>query len=156
MLHTRIGRRLLGFAAAAALTTASVPAFAQGGPLAPPGPVDGRITLRATSIAAGVGYTWGDGTLYWHHHAYPFTVKGLSVADVGYAKVTAYGRVYKLHNLSDFSGIYGSAEGNVTVGNRGIGGQFLQNGNGVQIRVDQVSHGARLTGAADGVQLTLR
>jgi len=155
MRHIRIGRRFLAFAAAAALTTASFPALAQGGPLAPPGPVDGRITLRATSVAAGVGYTWGDGTLYWRHHAYPFTVKGLSVADVGYAKVTATGRVYNLHNLSEFSGIYGSAEGNVTVG-RGIGGQFLQNGNGVQIRIDQVSHGVRLTGAADGVQLTLR
>ncbi|HKM62758.1 MAG TPA: hypothetical protein VJY39_09740 [Acidisphaera sp.] len=140
--------------AAVALCMAGGPALAQG-PLSPPGPVDGTLTMTARSIAAGVGYTWGDGVLYWHHHRYPFTVNGISVADVGYASVVSRGRVYNLHRLEDFNGTYGSAEGNATIVN-GIGGQFLQNGNGVQIRIDQVSHGARLTGAADGVQLTLR
>ena len=132
----------------------ATPALAQN-PIRPPGPVDATLTITAKSAAVGVGYTWGDGILVWHHHRYPFTVRGISVADVGYASVTGTGRVYRLHNLADFSGTYGSLEGNATLVN-GIGGQFLQNGNGVQIRIDQVSHGARLTGAADGVQLTLR
>ena len=136
----------LGLAAAPALAQTVVPT---------PGPQDGSITMTAKSLGVGAGYTWGNGTLHWHGHNYPFTVRGISLGDVGYATVYSHGRVYDLHKLSDFSGTYGSAEGNVTAGH-GIGGQFLQNANGVQIRIDQVSHGAQLIGAADGVQLTLR
>ena len=60
-----------------------------------------------------------------------------------------------MDHLSQFSGTYGGANGEATAGN-GIGGEFLTNGNGVQIRIDDVSKGARLTGSADGIQLTLR
>ncbi|MBV8157146.1 MAG: hypothetical protein JO278_05785 [Dyella sp.] len=146
-------RSFIAATAAVALCTAA-PVLAQNA-LAQPGPIDGTVTISARSVAVGVGYTWGDGILVWHHHTYPFMVRGVSVADVGFATVVGHGRVYNLHNLADFSGTYGSAEGNATIVN-GIGGQFLQNGRGVQIRIDQVSHGAKLTGAADGVQLTLR
>jgi hypothetical protein len=142
-------------AAAASVTIALFAGSAMAADPVPPGPVVGTVTISAKSVAVGVGYTWGAGTLYYRHHAYPFTVQGLSVADVGYSSIIGHGRVYNLHRLADFSGTYGSAEGNVTLVN-GIGGQFLQNGNGVQIRIDQVSHGAKLTGAADGVQMTLR
>ncbi len=130
------------------LAAASLPLAAQaadGGP----GPVVGRVTIVAKAAALGVGYTWGNGTLYFRHHTYHFTVKGVTVADVG------YGRVYKMDRLSQFSGTYAAATGEATLGN-GIGGQFLTNGNGVQIRVDEVSKGARLSGSADGIQLTLR
>ena len=146
-------QRNLVAAAAAALCVATVPALAAD-PL-PLGPIDGTVTISATSLAAGVEYTWGDGVLVWHGRQYPFTVTGISVVDVGYASIIGHGRVYNLHRVADFNGSYGSAEGNVTLV-AGIGGQFLQNGSGVQIRIDQVSRGAKLTGAADGVTLTLR
>lgn len=120
-----------------------------------PGPVVGRVTIVAKAAALGVGYTWGNGTLTYRHHTYHFTVKGISVADVGFARIVGHGRVYKMDHLSQFSGTYGGANGEATLGN-GIGGQFLTNANGVQIRIDDVSKGARLTGSADGIQLTLR
>ncbi len=148
-----ITKRVFAFAAAACLAGA-LPAAAQS-PASPPGPIDGRITIIARSANVGVGYTWGDGTLTFHGHRYPFTVKGVNVAAVGYSRVIGHGRVYNLHRLSQFSGTYGGANGEVTAG-QGIGGQFLQNGNGVQIRVDDVSRGAQLSGAADGIQLTLK
>lgn len=132
-------------------TLASPARAADGGP----GPVDGRVTIVAKAAALGVGYTWGNGTLVFHHHTYHFSVKGVTVADVGYARIVSQGRVYKLNRLSEFSGTYGGATGEATL-DKGIGGQFLTNGNGVQIRLDQVSRGARLTGSADGIQLTLR
>jgi hypothetical protein len=138
--------------AAAVLAATTLPALAQD-----PGvntPPDATIVLHAKAIAAGVGYTWGQGTLSFHGHHYPFSVKGISVADVGFARITGYGRVYHLTHARDFSGTYAAATGEATAGN-GIGGQILRNGNGVMIRVNQVTKGARLEGSADGIQLTL-
>ena len=48
-----------------------------------------------------------------------------------------------------------AATGEATAGN-GLSGQILQNANGVQIRIDNVTRGARLQGSADGIKLTLK
>ena len=141
------------FAASPALVPAAM-AQARHDPV-PPGPVSGTILLSAQGAAAGIGYTWGDGTLRYGGHTYHFSVNGVTVADVGYSRVTGRGRVYNLKRLQDFSGTYAAATGQATVGS-GIGGQILENGNGVQIRVDQTSRGARLEGSADGIKLTLK
>jgi hypothetical protein len=151
-------RRYAMFAAAALLSAgiAATPALAQSrkDPGAP-GPVDGTITMTAQGAAAGIGYTWGDGTLRFGGHSYPFTVQGVTIADVGYSKVVGHGRVYKLHRLQDFSGTYVASTGEATAG-KGIGGEILENSNGVQIRINDVTRGARLQGSADGIKLTLK
>ncbi len=147
--------RRLAIASACVALLATAPAFAQRRDPAAPGRVDGTITLSAKGAAVGVGYTWGDGILHFGGHSYPFTVNGVTIADVGFSRVSGRGRVYNLHKLQDFSGTYGGLTGQATAGN-GIGGQLLQNANGVQIRVDQVSRGARLQGSADGITLTLK
>lgn len=119
------------------------------------GPVSGTIAMSAKGAAVGVGYTWGDGTLRYGGRTYHFAVNGVTVADVGFSTVRGTGRVYNLKRLQDFSGTYAAATGEATAGS-GIGGQVLQNANGVQIRVDQVTRGARLQGSADGIRLTLK
>jgi len=53
----------------------------------------GRIAMEGTSIAAGVGVNWGDGTLRFHEQNYKFSVSGLSLVDVGIAKLNAVGEV---------------------------------------------------------------
>lgn len=145
-------RRLAGGLALAALAVA--PAFAAQDP-GHPGPVEGYVTIVAHSADLGVGYTWGDGTLRWHHRTYHFSVKGVNVAAVGYSTIVGHGRVYNLHRLGDFDGTYASSTGEATIVN-GIGGQALVNTNGVQLRIDNVTRGARLSGSADGIQLELR
>ena len=115
---------------------------------------NGTISLSATSAAVGVGYTWGSGVLHWNGHAYPFSVKGLNVAAVGYSKVTARGVVHHLTHLHDFDGTYGSSTGEATAG-RGVVGQALANTNGVEILINGTSKGAKLSGSVDGIQLTL-
>jgi hypothetical protein len=112
------------------------------------------LTLDAKAAAAGVGYTWGDGTLIYKGEKHRFGVKGITVADVGFSEIVGHGRVYHLNKLSDFSGTYAAATGEATVGT-GLGGQILQNDKGVMIRVDEITKGARLSGSADGIQLTL-
>ena len=116
---------------------------------------DGTITMRAKSADVGVGWTWGDGTLHWRGHSYPFTVKGLNVAAVGYSSVVAHGTVRNLKNLHDFDGTYASSTGEATAG-KGVAGQALVNGNGVRIGINGSTKGARLSGSADGIELTLR
>ena len=120
-----------------------------------PGRVDGTVVLTSHAVAVGIGYEWGSGVLHFHGHRYPFSVKGLSIADVGLARVQAHGRVYGLHNLADFSGTYAAVTGEATIG-QGEGGQFLQNSNGVELRLDQSTKGARLTGSGGGVDITLQ
>ncbi len=147
--------RRLAFTTLFTLAIASAPAMAAGGDPGRSGPASGTIDLVAKGAAVGVGYTWGDGVLRFGGRRYPFSVNGVTVADVGYSKVTGHGRVYNLKRAQDFSGTYVASTGEATVGS-GIGGQILRNSNGVEIRVDQVTRGARLQGSADGIKLTLK
>ncbi|GAC1344112.1 MAG: hypothetical protein NVSMB18_21140 [Acetobacteraceae bacterium] len=149
-----LSRRLM-LASACVAVLATGPAFAQRRDPGVSGAPSGTIALSARGAAVGVGYTWGNGTLTYGGRRYPFAVNGITIADVGFSRVTGRGRVYNLHRLQDFSGTYVAATGEATLGT-GIGGQVLRNGNGVQIRVDQVTRGARLQGSADGITLTLK
>ena len=115
---------------------------------------DATITFHAKSADVGVGWTWGNGYLHWHGHNYPFTVKGLNVAAVGYSTVDAHGVVHNLKNLHDFDGTYASSTGSVTV-NKGVEGEALVNSNGVQIDISGATKGARLSGSVDGIQVKL-
>ena len=150
----RLHRRLIIGTASLALLAAT-PALAQRRDPGVSGPPSGTITMVARGAAVGVGYTWGDGILRYGGRSYHFSVNGITVADVGYSKVSGSGRVYNLRRLQDFSGTYVAATGEATLVN-GIGGQVLKNGNGVEIRVDNITRGARLQGSADGITLTLK
>ena len=145
---------LLGgfFAAAFAASVPAVLAATQDPGVS--GPPDGTVTIVQKSADIGIGGTWGSGTLHWHGHSYPFTLKGGDVGAVGYSKTIGHGRVYNLKKLSDFDGTYAAANGAVTAGS-GVGGQALINGNDVSLRIDQKSSGGRLAGAAQGIQITL-
>lgn len=146
-------RTTLAIATAAGLLATS-PTWAQRDP-GVSGPVSGTITLAAKGAAVGVGYTWGDGILIYKGRKHPFAVNGITVADVGFSRITGHGRVYHLTKLQDFSGTYVAATGEATLGN-GLGGRVMQNANGVQIRIDEATKGARLQGSADGIKLTLK
>lgn len=118
------------------------------------GAPDGTVTIVSKSADLGVGASWGNGVLKYAGHRYNFSVKGVDVAAIGYSKVVGHGRVYNLKHLHDFNGTYAAANGEATVG-KGLGGEVLKNGNGVEIRIDDMTKGARLAGAAQGIELTL-
>jgi hypothetical protein len=63
------------------------------------------IELSGGSVAAGIGYTWGNGTLIFEGKKYPIKVQGLSVVHVGASDYTASGTVYNLKKLSDINGV---------------------------------------------------
>ncbi len=150
---TSVFRRAIPVLLASALAWAT-PAAAAQDPGAPGRP-SGTISLQAKAAAVGVGFTWGDGILTFHGHRYPFEVKGITIVDVGFSRLSGRGRVYNLKKVEDFSGIYAASTGEATLG-RGLAGQVLVNSAGVQLRIDNVTRGARLSGSADGIQLTLK
>jgi hypothetical protein len=58
----------------------------------------GYVWFSGGSFALGIGYTWGNGTLYYSEDQkqYKFKLSGVSVADLGGAGITAEGEVYNL------------------------------------------------------------
>src|SRR6202167_2972668 len=104
-------RKLLLSLFATVLVAAAATA-AEGAPSAPP-VAEGAIPsayvwLSGGSVAVGIGFTWGHGTLYYSKDQKQYKIKlsGVSVADVGGAGITAEGEVYNLASPADLSGDY--------------------------------------------------
>jgi hypothetical protein len=116
---------------------------------------DATLQLHSGAVAAGVGISWGDGTLTYKGKQYAVSVNGLSLGKVGITKVTASGNVYHLKNLRDFSGNYTSATADITLGG-GHSGVTMKNQNGVVVVVRATSKGVDLTIGASGVDLKLK
>jgi hypothetical protein len=110
----------------------------------------GKVSLESTSIAAGVGVSWGDGKLSFKGKEYPFSVEGLSLVDWGISKAQATGDVYNLTDVSKFGGTYVAAEAGLTLGG-GMGGMVLRNQNGVIMHLRSISRGAQLQLGTSGL-----
>jgi hypothetical protein len=106
--------------------------------------------MESTSIAAGVGVSWGDGKLNFKGKDYPFSIEGLSLVDWGISKVNATGDVYNLTDVSKFGGTYVAAEAGLTLAG-GMGGMVLRNQNGVIMHLRSVSQGAQLQLGTSGL-----
>jgi hypothetical protein len=120
----------------------------------PLGPASGTIEIESTSIAAGIGVSWGKGVLSVDGQEHPFSVSGLTVVDVGVSKVTATGRVWGLKELSQFDGTYYGVDVGVAVGG-GSGGLAMRNEHGVYIKLRAVQQGVKLSLASKGTTLEL-
>ncbi len=115
----------------------------------------GTVMLSTTSIAAGVGINWGTGTLTFEGKDYPFTVKGLSVMDLGISTASAEGKVFHLTKLSDFSGKYAAAEAAYAVG-KGKAGVTMKNTKGVVLNLRAATKGVQLTLGGKGLNIELQ
>src|SRR5580704_9844141 len=116
---------------------------------------DGTVRLSGGSVAAGIGYTWGHGELKTSDQAHRFSIKGVSVVDVGAAGFDATGNVYNLESLADFSGNYVAAGAGVAVIN-GVDAVYLKNEHGVVIKLVANTTGLKFNLSADGVRVTLQ
>ena len=138
-------------------------ALAAGGASSTPPPVaDGAIPsayvwLSGGSVAVGIGYTWGHGTLYYSkdQKQYKFKLSGVSVVDVGGAGITAEGEVYNLASPADLSGNYSAVTAGLTV-IEGGSVAYLKNDNGVVIKLHSQTGGLRFNLSANGMHITLQ
>jgi hypothetical protein len=134
-------------AIASLVATSAELAAAQGGKNA-------TLTLSDGSVAAGVGFHWGKGTLSYGGKTYPVKVEGLSVGEVGVTRATVRGEVSNLEQLEDFSGNYVAVGAEATVAG-GAGVTVMRNQSGVVVELASTTQGASLRLGAEGIRLTL-
>jgi hypothetical protein len=115
---------------------------------------DATITLSEGSVAAGIGWSWGHGTLSFQGQTYRVKIDGLAVAEVGITKAVASGTVYNLKNIDDLNGVYAAAGAEGTAG-KGMGVSSLRNDKGVVINLKSETKGANIKVAASGLKVTV-
>jgi hypothetical protein len=119
---------------------------------------DATLRLSGGSFAAGIGFSWGSGTLTYKGRDYPVSVNGLSLGKVGITGVSAYGKVYNLKHLQDFNGHYhagGAGRRGVTLAS-GQTATAMTNPAGVTVLLSSTQRGVdvNLTGA--GVDMKIK
>lgn len=121
----------------------------------PPPVPSGRVSMEFGQGAFILSTSGGKGVLTYKGRRYPFKVGSVGIGGIGVSKVSAVGEVYDLHRVEDFAGAYGQARAGYALGT-GKGLQWLQNTNGVVIRLRTVTKGVSLNLGADGLVLELR
>jgi hypothetical protein len=119
---------------------------------APPPPF---VELESTAIAAGIGARFGEGTLLVAGQEHPFTVKGLTVGDLGISRISASGGVENLGDVSDFEGHYVAVEAGAAAG-VGASALTMRNEKGVVLTLNSDVKGVQLTLGAQGLNVELR
>ncbi len=132
-----------------------VMAFASNAVAAEKATPSGKVAIESTSIAAGIGVTWGDGKLTFKGKTYPFSIDGLSLVDWGISKAQATGDVYNLTDAAKLAGTYVAAEAGLTLAG-GMGGMVLRNQDGVVLHLRSVSQGARLQLGTSGLIIKMK
>ena len=112
---------------------------------------DATIRFSGGAVAAGIGWSWGKGTLTYKGKDYPISVKGLSLGKVGITGVTASGEVHHLKKLQDFDGNYTGVGAGITLAG-GRSAVAMKNQNGVRVRVISTTRGADITIGGGGVE----
>jgi hypothetical protein len=151
---TWLRRALLPICAAAlvnlvACTTQSGSISLQGKPLS------GYVRMTQVQAAYLGSGSAGNGVLRYKGSSYSFTVGGLGVGGIGLSKIEARGEVYGLHRLRDFPGAYVQGRYGFAVGNASAGDLWLQNGNGVIMRLVAKRQGLMLSLGGDAVVIQM-
>ena len=117
--------------------------------------VSGNVEIESTSVALGVGFEWGKGKLTMYDGStHDFKIGGISVVDVGVAKLSLTGEVFKLEDPADFAGNYiaGAAGGALGAGGSG---EVMKNEKGVVMRLKSTQEGLKLTLAGKGLSVEM-
>jgi hypothetical protein len=149
--------RKLFFSLIATLFASTAAMAAGDAPVAEGAIPSGYVWFSGGSVAVGIGYTWGHGTLYYSkdQKQYNFKLSGISVADVGAAGIDAQGEVYNLSNPADLAGNYSAVTAGMTI----IAGgsvAYLKNEKGVVIKLHSQTGGLRFNLSANGMRITLQ
>jgi hypothetical protein len=115
----------------------------------------GKVSIETTSIAAGIGVSWGDGILSFKGKQIRFSVDGLTLVDFGISKASAVGEVYNLGDVSKLEGNYLAGEAGFALAG-GMGGISMRNQNGVVMILRSVTQGARLQLGPSGLSIKLK
>jgi hypothetical protein len=115
---------------------------------------DGVIELSGGSVAIGLGYSWGSGTLIFQGRRYSLKVSGVALASVGATDYTAGGSVEFLQTAQDINGVFTAVSAGATLGG-GANISAMKNQNGVVIHLTSTTQGLSLSLAAEGLKISL-
>jgi hypothetical protein len=123
--------------------------------LVPAPKVSATITLESTSVAIGIGVTWGHGVMTMHDGStHKFKVNGLSAVDLGMSKISTTGEVFNLVEATDLSGNFNTGEIGMTI----VGGgsaSAMKNKKGVIMQLKSKQKGLKFTLAPGGMEIKL-
>jgi hypothetical protein len=112
------------------------------------------LKLSSGTVALGLGYSWGHGTLDYNGKKHPFKIEGLNVGSIGMHEASSTGKVCNLTKLEDLNGKYAGVFADATVGG-GASAMTLRNQNGVIIDVTSATQGVSFSLAPSGVNIQL-
>ena len=115
---------------------------------------DGTIELSGGKVAAGLGYSWGSGTLIFKGKRYPLSVSGIGLGSVGVNEYTGAGAVTGLKRPQDINGIFARVGTGLTLGG-GASIAEMRNENGVTIQLDSTTEGLSVSVAATGMKISI-
>jgi hypothetical protein len=113
----------------------------------------GTVSIDMTSVAAGIGYSSGSGTLRFQGKTYIFKIDGLSVGNVGISSINAVGNVYNMRSVSQFPGNYAALGAGISLAG-GVAGLNLENSSGVIINLYAVQQGVQLNIGPQGFTIS--
>jgi hypothetical protein len=116
---------------------------------------DATLRLSGGSVAAGIGFSWGSGTLTYKGKDYPISVNGVSLGKVGITGGSAIGKVYNLKKLQDFDGHYNAGGVGATLA-AGANATAMTNQNDVHVLLESHTRGVDLTIAGAGVEMHIK
>jgi hypothetical protein len=111
----------------------------------------GTVTVNQAQVAFIVSGNVGGGKLHYQGKTYPFSIGGLGIGGFGISSIDATGTVYNLFKLSDFSGAYGQARTGIVVGTLSAGTLWLENPQGVYMKLAAKRKGIALSLGLDGI-----
>jgi hypothetical protein len=98
----------------------------------------GKVTMtQAFLVGTGVG----SGTLTFRGRTYPFTLIGSLIGPGAISTLQASGEVYRLHDVSQFPGAWIQGTGSLAVTTKATGELWLENRNGVIMRLTAAQAG---------------
>jgi hypothetical protein len=98
----------------------------------------GAVTMNQAFL---VGTGVGSGTLTFKGRTYPFTLIGSLIGPGAISSLQASGEVYKLSDVSQFSGAWIQGTGRLAVSTLGTGELWLENRQGVVMRLTAAQAG---------------
>ncbi len=115
----------------------------------------GTVMIDEYQLAYIFNGNVGGGKLYFQGNVYDFKIGGVGIGGIGASHILATGEVYNLADVSQFPGPYVQGSLGITVTDQGQGHLWLQNKNGVVLRLRTSQQGLGLTTGADGIVIRM-
>lgn len=115
----------------------------------------GTVVIDEYQLAYIFNGNVGGGKLYFQGNVYDFKIGGVGIGGIGASHIMAMGEVYNLTDVSQFPGPYVQGSMGITATDMGQGHLWLQNKNGVVLRLRTSQQGLGLTTGADGIVIRM-